>query len=92
MGFYIFVMFSTIRDEMQYIEKNFIFMVFLAVKDVGTDVIYKAMQMRFLLFRATKMTQMVNISLREQFIHKYLQYSTAKLENCAPIKLCALRV
>ncbi len=33
---------------------------------------------------------MVNISLREQFIHKYLQYSTAKLETCAPIKLCAL--
>ncbi len=41
MGFYIFVMFSTFRDEMQYIflEKNFIFMFFLAVKDVGTDVI-----------------------------------------------------
>ena len=39
--FYIFVMFSTFRDEMQYIflEKNFIFMVFLVVKDVGTDVI-----------------------------------------------------
>ena len=33
---------------------------------------------------------MVNISLREQFIHKYLQYSTAELETCAPIKLCAL--
>ena len=41
MGFYIFVMFSTFRDEMQYIflEKNFTFMFFLAVKDVGTDVI-----------------------------------------------------
>ncbi len=36
-----FVMFSTLHDEMQYIflEKNFIFMVFLAVKNVGTDVI-----------------------------------------------------
>ena len=35
-----FVMFSTFRDEMQYIflEKNFIFMVSLAVKDAGTDV------------------------------------------------------
>ena len=33
-------MFSTFRDEIQYIflEKNFIFMVFLAVKDVGTNV------------------------------------------------------
>jgi hypothetical protein len=29
---------------------------------------------------------MVNISLREQFIHKWLQYSTTKLETCAPIK------
>ncbi len=38
---YIFVMFSTFRDEMQYIflEKNFIFMVFLACKAAGTDVI-----------------------------------------------------
>ncbi len=35
-------MFSTFHDEMQYIflEKNFIFMVFLAVEDVGTDVIW----------------------------------------------------
>ncbi len=35
-------MFSTFHDELQYIflEKNFIFMVFLAVKDVGTDVIW----------------------------------------------------
>ncbi len=33
--------YSTFQDEMQYIflEKNFIFMVFLAVKDAGTDVI-----------------------------------------------------
>ncbi len=32
---------STFHDEMQYnfLEKNFVFMVFLAVKDVGTDVI-----------------------------------------------------
>ena len=39
--FCIFVMFSTFHDEMQYIflEKNFIFMVFLAVKVAGTDVI-----------------------------------------------------
>ncbi len=31
-------MFSTFQDQMQYIfvEKNFIFMVFLAVKDAGT--------------------------------------------------------
>ncbi len=39
---HIFVLFySTFRDEMQYIflEKSFIFMVFLAVKDAGTDVI-----------------------------------------------------
>ena len=34
----------------------------------------------------------VNISLREKFIHKSLQYLTTKLETCAPIKLCALRV
>ncbi len=35
-------MFSTFHDELQYIflEKNFIFMVFLAVKDAGTDVIW----------------------------------------------------
>ena len=35
-------MFSTFHDELQYIflEKNFIFMVFSAVKDVGTDVIW----------------------------------------------------
>ena len=35
-------MFSTFQDEMQYIflEKNIIFMVFLAVKDVGTGVIW----------------------------------------------------
>ena len=34
-------MFSTFHDELQYIfsEKNFIFVDFLAVKDVGTDVI-----------------------------------------------------
>jgi hypothetical protein len=34
-------MFGTFHDELQYIflEKNFIFMVFLAVKDAGTDVI-----------------------------------------------------
>ena len=40
-GFCIFVMFSTFQDEMQYIflEKNFIFMVFWAVKVAGTDVI-----------------------------------------------------
>ncbi len=38
---HVFLMFSTFQGEMQYIflEKNFIFMVFLAVKDVGTDVI-----------------------------------------------------
>ena len=36
-----FVMFSMFQDEMQYIflGKNFIFMVLLAVKDVGTDAI-----------------------------------------------------
>ena len=36
----IFVMFRTFHDELQYIflEKNFIFMVFLALKDTGTDV------------------------------------------------------
>ena len=28
---------------------------------------------------------MVNISLREQFIHKQLQYSITELETCAPI-------
>ena len=41
LGFCIFVMFSTFRDEMQYIflEKNVIFMVFLAVKDAETGVI-----------------------------------------------------
>ena len=35
-------MFSTFHDELQYIflEKNFIFIVFLAVKDCGTDVIW----------------------------------------------------
>ena len=35
-------MFSTFHNELQYIflEKNFNFMVFLAVKDVGTDVIF----------------------------------------------------
>ena len=40
LGFSIFVMFSTFRDEMQYIflEKNLIFIVFLAVKDARTDV------------------------------------------------------
>ena len=56
-------MFSTFHDELQYIflEKNFIFMVFLAVKDVGTNVAFEAMQMRFLLFRATKMTQMTSV-------------------------------
>ena len=32
---------------------------------------------------------MVNISLREHFIHN-IQYSITKLETCAPIKLCAL--
>ncbi len=39
--FCIFAMFSTLNDEMQYnfLEKNFIFMVVLAVKDAGTDVI-----------------------------------------------------
>ncbi len=39
LGLYIFAMFSTFRDEMQYIflEKNLIFMVFLAVKDYVTD-------------------------------------------------------
>ena len=57
LGFCIFVMFSTFHDEMQYIflEKNFIFMVFLAAKDAGM-MSFKAMQMRFLLFQATKMT------------------------------------
>jgi hypothetical protein len=35
---------------------------------------------------------MVNISLREQFIHKLLQYSTTKLESRAPIKICELKV
>ncbi len=42
LGFCIFVMFGTFQDdEMQYIfvEKNFIFMVFVVVKDSGTDVI-----------------------------------------------------
>ncbi len=41
LGFCIFAMFSTFRDAMQYIVlgKNFIFMVFLAVRDAGTDVI-----------------------------------------------------
>ena len=41
LGFCIFVMFSTFQDEMQYIflEKNFIILVFLTVKDAGTDVI-----------------------------------------------------
>jgi hypothetical protein len=40
--FGIFGMFGTFRDEMQYIflEKSFIFIVFLAVKDVGTDDIF----------------------------------------------------
>ncbi len=35
-------MFSTFHDELQYIflDKNFIFMDFLAVKDAGTDVIW----------------------------------------------------
>ncbi len=37
----VFVMFSTFQGEMEYIflERNFIFMDFLAVKDAGTDVI-----------------------------------------------------
>ena len=46
LGFCLCVMFSTFRDEMPYTEINFIFseinfifMVFLAVKDAGTDVI-----------------------------------------------------
>ena len=41
LGCCMFVMFSTFQDEMQYIflEENFIFMVFLAVKNAGTDVI-----------------------------------------------------
>ena len=40
-GFCIFAMSSTFQDEMQYIfvEKNFIFMDFLAVKVAATDVI-----------------------------------------------------
>jgi hypothetical protein len=33
---------------------------------------------------------MVSISLREQFIHKWLQYSTTKLESCAPINFARL--
>ena len=41
---------------------------------------------------ASFLRDMVKISLQEQSIHKYLQYSTTKLETCAPITLCALRV
>jgi hypothetical protein len=39
---------------------------------------------------ATFLRDMVNISLRGQLIHKQLQYSTTKLETCAPSKLCRL--
>ena len=41
LGFLILVMFGTCQGEMQYIflEKNFIIMDFLAVKEAGTDVI-----------------------------------------------------
>ncbi len=50
-------MFITFQDEMQYIflEKNFIFMDFLAVKDAATDVIQGDAN-EFRLFQATKMT------------------------------------
>ncbi len=53
--------FSTFHDELQYnfIEKTFIFMIFLTVKDVYLS--FEAMQMRFLLFRATKITQMTSV-------------------------------
>ena len=51
-GFCIFVMFSTFRDEMQYVflEKSFNIMVFVVVKDAGTDVSLtakKTMKMKF---------------------------------------------
>ena len=52
-------MLSTFRDEMQYIflEKNFIFMDFLAVKDSGTELTsFKETQMKFILFQAAKIT------------------------------------
>ena len=35
---------------------------------------------------------MVNISLLDPSVDKYLHYSTTKLETCASIALCALRV
>ena len=52
MGFYIFVMFSTFRDEKQ----NIFWL--LKMSELTS---FKAMQMRFLLFRATKTTQMTSV-------------------------------
>ncbi len=52
------MMFSSYREEMPYIflENNFIFMVYLAIIKMLELMPFKAMQMRFLLFQATKMT------------------------------------
>ena len=57
---------------------------------------YVGMGARFKQFRkhiwSPFLRDMVNISLRKHFTHKQLQYTTTKLEICAPIMLCALRV
>ncbi len=61
--FFIFVIFSTFQDEMQYIflEKNSIYMVrLLQLLKVTSN---KAMQISFLLFRATKMLYLTTLSL-----------------------------
>ncbi len=85
-------MFSTFHDELQYIslEKNFIFMVFLAVKDAGTDVIwviFVAQNKRNLIcvalndVRAKKTMKMKFFSKKIYYISSWNVLNIANMQN-----------
>ncbi len=67
-------MFGTFRDELQYIflEKNFIFMVFLAVKDARELTSLKAMQMRLNLPQLPSKNALMSVNCRS-FDRSYKQ-------------------
>ena len=81
LGFCIFVMFSTFRDEIQYIFLEKIFMVFLAFKNAGTDVISGNAHTK-MLFKHLKMSFKKDATFLKENIYKNHKYAESEKAVC----------